>query len=69
MKSPVPSAVICFLYLVAVATGPHIMANRKPLHLKWIIIPYNFSLVILSAYMFYEVNIRTFLHVIYTSLT
>ncbi|KAK7089276.1 hypothetical protein V1264_024822 [Littorina saxatilis] len=54
MKSPVPSAIIGILYLVAVTAGPSIMRDRKPLNLKWILIPYNFALVALSAYMFYE---------------
>ena len=60
MKSPVPSAVICILYLVAVATGPSIMRNRSPLNLKWILVPYNFALIFLSGYMFYEVQWITY---------
>ena len=61
MRSPVPSIVICVLYLVAVATGPGIMRNRSPLNLKWILVPYNFVLIVLSGYMFYEVRAGSYL--------
>ncbi|KAK7488445.1 hypothetical protein BaRGS_00020230 [Batillaria attramentaria] len=54
MKSPVPAAIICVLYLVTVWLGPRIMSHCEPVRLKWLIIPYNFALVLLSAYMFYE---------------
>ncbi|RWS00847.1 elongation of very long chain fatty acids protein-like isoform X2, partial [Dinothrombium tinctorium] len=32
--------------------GPKLMKNRKPFDLRWLMIIYNFSMVILSAWMF-----------------
>ncbi|KAL4235653.1 hypothetical protein ACF0H5_004048 [Mactra antiquata] len=54
LSSPLPVAVIFFLYLFVVRIGPTFMKYRQPVPLKWIIIPYNLGLVVLSAYMFYE---------------
>ncbi|KAK3606191.1 hypothetical protein CHS0354_010837 [Potamilus streckersoni] len=54
MKTPLATSVIFFLYLLVVWQGPKLMKNREPLKLKWILIPYNFGLVILSFHMFYE---------------
>ncbi|XP_046353443.1 elongation of very long chain fatty acids protein 4-like [Haliotis rufescens] len=54
MDSPVPSVVIFLLYLLVVWLGPRIMAGRKPVNLKLVLIPYNFGLVALSCYMFCE---------------
>ncbi len=54
MKTPVPIAVIFLLYLLLIFTGPRLMQNRQAWNLKPILIPYNFALVVLSAYMFYE---------------
>ncbi|XP_076439832.1 very long chain fatty acid elongase 4-like [Babylonia areolata] len=61
MKSPVPSLVICILYLVAVTAGPKVMNGFRPLKIKWILIPYNFALVGLSGYMFYEFLVTSIL--------
>ncbi|XP_074647946.1 very long chain fatty acid elongase 4-like [Tubulanus polymorphus] len=55
MKSPVPSILLIAAYLLICICGPMLMKNRKPFDLKFLIIPYNFALVGLSAYMFYEV--------------
>ncbi|XP_074649186.1 very long chain fatty acid elongase 4-like [Tubulanus polymorphus] len=54
MKSPVPTLLIVAAYLLICICGPMLMKNRKPFNLKFLIIPYNFALVGLSAYMFYE---------------
>ena len=37
--------------------GPRLMAKREPFELKPILIVYNFAMVILSAYMCYEVSL------------
>uniref|UniRef100_A0A3Q1JD50 Elongation of very long chain fatty acids protein n=1 Tax=Anabas testudineus TaxID=64144 RepID=A0A3Q1JD50_ANATE len=52
--SPVPITCIFMCYLIIMWAGPKIMANRQPVNLKPILIPYNFAMVCLSAYMFYE---------------
>nr|XP_014354043.1 PREDICTED: elongation of very long chain fatty acids protein 4-like isoform X2 [Latimeria chalumnae] len=52
--SPVPVSVIFTLYLLAVLLGPRIMERREPLSLKHVLLVYNFLLVGLSVYMFYE---------------
>ncbi|MGH0182582.1 UNVERIFIED_CONTAM: hypothetical protein FKN15_023910 [Acipenser sinensis] len=69
--SPVPVSVIFLSYLFIVWYGSRFMKHREPVNLKAVLIVYNFSLVCLSAYMFYEVffllrkknNQITFLHV------
>lgn len=55
MQSPFPSLLLCVGYLVMCFVGPRIMATRKPFELKPILILYNFMMVLLSGYMFYEV--------------
>ncbi len=56
MDSPIPSAVICLGYLVIVCIGPSLMANRPAFKIRELLIVYNFSMVALSGYLFYEVN-------------
>ena len=44
------------VYLLFVTwLGPLHMKNREPLNLRWIMIIYNASLVVLSSYMVYEI--------------
>ncbi|XP_078508742.1 very long chain fatty acid elongase 4-like [Lissotriton helveticus] len=52
--SPVPVALIFSLYLLVVVFGPRMMQNREPLKLTSVLITYNFALVSLSVYMFFE---------------
>ena len=59
MDSPLPSALICLGYLVVVLMGPRLMANRPAFKIREILIIYNFSMVILSGYLFYEVNLSS----------
>jgi hypothetical protein len=56
MSSPIPSALICLGYLVVVWMGPALMANRPAFKIRQVLIIYNFAMVILSGYLFYEVN-------------
>lgn len=55
MQSPFPSLLLCVGYLIMCYVGPRMMATRRPFELKPILILYNFVMVLLSAYMFYEV--------------
>lgn len=52
--SPVPVALIFLVYLCAVWVGPRLMKHREPVDLKVVLIVYNFAMVGLSAYMFHE---------------
>lgn len=55
--SPVPVAIIFLVYLCIVWAGPRLMKHRQPVDLKAVLIVYNFAMVGLSAYMFYEVRV------------
>ena len=55
MNSPLPSALICLGYLVIVGMGPKLMANRPAFNIRQLLIVYNFAMVALSGYLFYEV--------------
>ncbi|XP_071792545.1 very long chain fatty acid elongase 4-like isoform X1 [Asterias amurensis] len=57
MKSPVPISCIIMGYLMMVWLGPRLMAKRKPLQMNYLLVVYNFSLVALSVYMFYEFRV------------
>jgi len=54
MSSPIPSALICLGYLVVVYIGPSLMANRPAFQIRELLIVYNFAMVVLSGYLFYE---------------
>lgn len=55
VHSPVPISCIFLCYLAVIWLGPKVMARREPLNLRAVLIVYNFLMVGLSAYMFYEV--------------
>ena len=57
MRTPFPAMGFIAAYFVFLWIGPKFMVNRKALDLKPILIVYNFGLVMLSAYMFYEVGL------------
>ncbi|KAL5017047.1 hypothetical protein ScPMuIL_006636 [Solemya velum] len=61
MKDPVPTLTIFVLYVSIVKYGPGFMRDRKPMALKWLILPYNVALVGLSVYMFYEFFVTAYL--------
>ncbi|XP_061653116.1 elongation of very long chain fatty acids protein 7-like isoform X6 [Phyllopteryx taeniolatus] len=52
--SPAPVTFIVMCYLVLVWVGPKLMAKKEPFNLQLVLIVYNFTMVFLSAYMFYE---------------
>ncbi|XP_060939649.1 ELOVL fatty acid elongase 8a [Limanda limanda] len=59
--SPVPIGCIFLCYLLIIWAGPKLMAKRQPVNLKPVLIVYNFAMVCLSAYMFYEFTASSWL--------
>lgn len=59
--SPVPVAVIFLVYLCVVWVGPRLMTHRQPVNLKVVLIVYNFAMVGMSAYMFSEFLVTSWL--------
>ena len=59
VATPWPTISLVAVYLFLVKIGPKIMEDRKPFDFKWVLVIYNFALVLLSAYMVYEVRIST----------
>ncbi|XDV27345.1 hypothetical protein PO909_030889, partial [Leuciscus waleckii] len=59
--SPLPVCGIFLCYLVIIRLGPKLMTYRDPVNIKAILIIYNFSMVCLSAYMFYEFTASSWL--------
>jgi len=57
MQSPIPTVLLCALYLLCVAVGPRVMKNREPFDLRRVLILYNFGLVALSGYIVYQVRV------------
>lgn len=59
MDSPLPTITMCIIYLVFVKfIGPNFMANRKAYDLRYAMILYNFSLVILNGYLFWKFGVH-----------
>ncbi|KAK2835649.1 hypothetical protein Q5P01_016133 [Channa striata] len=59
--SPVSVALIFLVYLSLVWAGPRLMKHRQPVDLKVVLIVYNFAMVGVSAYMFYEFLVTSWL--------
>ncbi|XP_062338130.1 ELOVL fatty acid elongase 8a isoform X1 [Osmerus eperlanus] len=59
--SPVPVTCIFLCYLLLIWMGPKLMEHRQPVNLKPVLIVYNFAMVCLSAYMFYEFTVSAWL--------
>lgn len=60
MQSPVHMTSILLAYVFfAVYVGPRLMASRKPFRLNTAMIIYNLSMVLLNAYIVYEVGRST----------
>lgn len=45
-----------FHFVLLQVIGPKLMENRKPFNLRYTLIVYNFTQVIFSAWLFYEVS-------------
>lgn len=59
MQSPVQVNAILLAYVFfSVNIGPRLMANRKPFHLNTAMVIYNLSMVLLNAYIVYEVKTK-----------
>lgn len=54
MSSPWPALLTVITYLIIVIKGPKWMEKRRPFELRYVLIGYNFCLVLLSIYMCYE---------------
>ncbi|KAL1023129.1 hypothetical protein UPYG_G00036760 [Umbra pygmaea] len=59
--SPMPVAYIFLIYLGLVWAGPKLMKHREPVDLKAVLIVYNFTMVCMSVYMFYEFLVTSLL--------
>lgn len=60
MQGPVQMTSILLAYVFfSVYVGPRLMANRKPFRLNTAMIVYNLSMVLLNAYIVYEVDEMT----------
>jgi hypothetical protein len=58
MSSPLPTLCICAAYVFTVkVAGPRLMANRKPMELRNVLIVYNLFQVLFSSWLFYEVSV------------
>lgn len=55
MSSPLPTLTMVLSYIIFVTFGPRLMRNRDAFNPYWLLIFYNFGLVILSFYMMVEV--------------
>ncbi|XP_039295362.1 elongation of very long chain fatty acids protein 4, partial [Nilaparvata lugens] len=51
VDSPLPTLLCVLFYLIAVRIGPVFMRNRRPMKLKWILIPYNLLMTLLNLYI------------------
>ena len=56
MATPWPTIALVGMYLFVVKVGPKIMETRKAYNLREVLIVYNFALLLLSAWMMYEVR-------------
>ncbi|XP_072052023.1 very long chain fatty acid elongase 4-like [Amphiura filiformis] len=61
MRTPFPALGFIAAYFVFLWIGPKLMANRKPFDFKPVLVVYNFFLVALSVYMFYEFRVTSWL--------
>ncbi|XP_003741351.1 elongation of very long chain fatty acids protein AAEL008004 [Galendromus occidentalis] len=53
MDSPLPTLAICLSYAYFVKVlGPRLMEGREPLNIRWLMVAYNFFMVIVSALIF-----------------
>ena len=65
MQTPWSTLLLCVGYLAVCYLGPRLMTPLPPLELKPFLILYNFLMVLLSAYMFYEVKMNAVKHTKY----
>ena len=58
VATPWPTIALVAMYLFIVKVGPKIMEKREAYNIREVLIVYNFALVILSAWMVYEVGAK-----------
>ena len=55
LSSPIPTAIACIAFIIAVKfIGPNIMNTRQPFNVKPVIILYNFVMVGVNLWMFFQ---------------
>ncbi|XP_065348014.1 very long chain fatty acid elongase 4-like isoform X1 [Cloeon dipterum] len=59
VDTPWPTILYTAVYLAIVWTGPKLMRDRKPFALTWALIPYNFAMAALNAFIAYELLIAS----------
>jgi len=55
MQSPFPTLTISTIYLLTVWLGPKWMKTREPFQLRFLLVVYNFGMVLLNFFIFKEV--------------
>ena len=56
MENPLVNTIsVCIYIFIVKYAGPKFMENRKPFEFRGVLFVYNVGLVLLSAWMFYEV--------------
>lgn len=56
MQSPFPTLTISTIYLLTVWLGPKWMKTREPFQLRFLLVVYNFGMVLLNFFIFKEVR-------------
>lgn len=57
MRGPAPTLTICLSYVLFVKwIGPYLMKSRPPMNIRWLMILYNFLMVIISTYIFLKLG-------------
>lgn len=58
MESPLPTMAMCAFYAYfSKSLGPKLMANRKPMDLRLVLVVYNLFQTVFSTWIFYEVSL------------
>lgn len=52
--SPIPTIMFTVLYLALVYVGPILMQRRRAMSLNWLLVPYNFAMAGLNAYIAWQ---------------
>jgi hypothetical protein len=55
MGSAWPTVFLTAFYLMIVWSGPKLMENRKPWNLRWLMVTYNLSMVVLCSYIWIQI--------------
>lgn len=59
VQNPIPTIGLCLCYVGFVKyLGPHLMKDREPLNIRWLMVAYNFIMVIVSTYLFYKLGVH-----------